>query len=206
VTRVLEAQNRDRHSTQGQKMFFRRMSDLAEEQNQENSTSYHRQHQGFLSGASSSAGPGAFQSTYGEHNALLDHEGRSHQQPTTAVVEKGPETGCAVTVEDESEVECEQEEEVEMHALYNLLMTDGLTRKLSKLKLEEQLEQFLKRNMFSSETSCYKMIEELQLLLRKQYPKCMIHPYGPDYIGIRFMVDAVLIFVDLFGKTYLSGF
>jgi hypothetical protein len=120
---------------------------------------------------------------------------------TTVVVEKGPETGC-VTVEDESEEECEQEE-VEMHALYNLLMTDGLTRKLSKLKLEEQLEQFLKRNIFSSETSCYKMMEELQLLLRKQYPKCMIHPYGPDYIGIGFMVDAVLIFFDLFGKRHI---
>jgi hypothetical protein len=149
----------------------------------------------------SGSGLGVLQSTYGEDDES-DQEGSSSHHQHSKMAKKGPATKVAVVeVEDEKEDD-DEEEEVEKHDLFSVLMTEHLAKNLSELKVEEQLEAFCKHILLSEPflNARYKMIQELQLLIQKQYPKCAIYPCGPDYIGIGCSDDAVLVFVDLFGN------
>jgi len=97
------------------------------------------------------------------------------------------------------------EETVEDHDLFSVKMTEHLAKTLGKSKLEEQVEGFTEHILLSPPflAARFKMIQELQLIVQKQYPKCTIYACGPDYIGIGCSDDPVVVFVDLFG-TFIS--
>lgn len=68
--------------------------------------------------------------------------------------------------------------------------------------LEEQLDQLLDYLILASNflTTRVSIVRNLHGLLTNTFKKCVLHPYGADFIGIGNSDDSVNVFVDLTGR------